>query len=103
MAKRRDANRARAGAFGFFVVFIAALPCLGETETEAKDPQGLLPVPDYSGDVWSQSHLMGDWGGVRNDLPSKASRRRFASPSSMVATARERSTAARSITTSSWI
>lgn len=30
-------------------------------------PTGLLPVPDYSGDLADRSHLTGDWGGTRNE------------------------------------
>src|SRR5262245_774885 len=39
-------------------------------EAPAK-PQGLLPVPDYSGDLWHRAHLTGDWGGTRTDLADK--------------------------------
>jgi len=28
----------------------------------------LLPIPDYSGDLWSRPFLSGDWGGARTDL-----------------------------------
>ena len=35
---------------------------------EQQPPQGLLPIPDYSGDFWSRSYLSGDWGGARTDL-----------------------------------
>ena len=31
-------------------------------------PQGLLAVPDYSGDLWGRNRLTGDWGGARADL-----------------------------------
>jgi len=34
----------------------------------ATEPQGLLPVPDYSGDLWHRAYLTGDWGGGRTDL-----------------------------------
>ena len=33
--------------------------------------KGLLPVPDYGADLWSRSHLTGDWGGTRTFLASK--------------------------------
>jgi carbohydrate-selective porin OprB len=33
--------------------------------------QGLLPVPDYGGDLWKRSRLSGDWGGRRTDLANK--------------------------------
>ncbi len=29
---------------------------------------GLLPIADYSGDLWTRSYLTGDWGGVRTNL-----------------------------------
>jgi porin len=41
----------------------------GEAATAASE--GLLPLPDYSGDLWQRSHLSGDWGGTRNELAGK--------------------------------
>jgi len=37
----------------------------------APAPSGLLPIPDYSGDLWSRSHLTGAWGGTRDELARK--------------------------------
>jgi porin len=37
----------------------------------AAEPQGLVPIPDYAADIWSRSHLSGDWGGMRTDLANK--------------------------------
>lgn len=34
-------------------------------------PQGLLPIPDYSGDLWKRPALTGDWWGTRTDLARK--------------------------------
>jgi len=34
-------------------------------------PDGILPLIDYSGDLWSRSTLTGDWGGVRESLAAK--------------------------------
>ena len=34
----------------------------------ADSSQGILPIPDYSGDFWRRSVLTGDWGGARTDL-----------------------------------
>lgn len=34
-------------------------------------PQGLLPIPDYSGDLWTRSHLAGDFNGGRTALADK--------------------------------
>jgi porin len=33
--------------------------------------EGLLPVPDYGGDLWNRSRLSGDWGGRRTDLANR--------------------------------
>jgi porin len=33
--------------------------------------EGLLPVPDYGGDLLHRSHLTGDWGGARTDLANR--------------------------------
>jgi porin len=34
-------------------------------------PAGLLPVPDYSGDLWKRPYLTGDWDGLRTTLAKK--------------------------------
>ncbi len=41
-----------------------------EAEHQAQ-PAGILPVPDYSGDLWTRSFLTGDWGGARRQLADK--------------------------------
>lgn len=33
--------------------------------------KGILPIPDYGGDIWSRSYLTGDWGGLRSNLADK--------------------------------
>ena len=38
---------------------------------EADKPQGLLPIPDYSGDFASRGDLTGAWGGGRDTLAGK--------------------------------
>ena len=38
---------------------------------KAATPEGLLPLVDYSGDLWSRSRVLGDWGGPRTDLARK--------------------------------
>ena len=38
---------------------------------KAEETTGILPIPDYSGDIWSRSHLTGDWGGARTELAEK--------------------------------
>ena len=32
---------------------------------------GLLPIPDYSANIWTRRQLTGDWGGVRTYLANK--------------------------------
>jgi carbohydrate-selective porin OprB len=32
---------------------------------------GILPIPEYSGDLGSRKFLLGDWGGSRTDLANK--------------------------------
>lgn len=33
-----------------------------------KQPEGILPIPEYTGDFWTRSRLTGDWGGARTEL-----------------------------------
>lgn len=40
-------------------------------EMEAEIAQGVLPIPDYGGDVWSREYLAGDWGGVRTEWANR--------------------------------
>lgn len=35
------------------------------------EPEGLLPLVDYTGGMWERSRLSGDWGGSRTDLAKK--------------------------------
>jgi porin len=37
-------------------------------DEKAAEAPRILPVPDYSGDVWSRSTMSGDWGGRRQQL-----------------------------------
>jgi hypothetical protein len=41
---------------------------------EADKPQGILPVPDYSGDFSTRGYLTGDWGGGEPRWQTKASK-----------------------------
>ena len=41
-----------------------------ETVTDSQ-PQGILPIPDYGGDISRRSHLTGDWGGKRTEWANK--------------------------------
>ena len=44
------------------------VPALAQESGEgAEAPAGILPIPDYGGDIWTRSHLTGDWGGKRTD------------------------------------
>lgn len=51
------------GGVILLVVMLISLPGLAETETEAAaegevvsiESAGLLPIPDYSGDIWTRS------------------------------------------------
>ncbi len=51
----------------------AAAPSAASQPSAGGDaqPEGILPLVDYSGDLWSRSRLSGDWGGVRSDLAAK--------------------------------
>jgi porin len=42
-----------------------------QTAPAPEAAKGLLPIPDYSGDLWSRSFLSGDWGGTRTDWANK--------------------------------
>lgn len=33
--------------------------------------KGILPIPNYGGDIWSRSYFTGDWGGLRSNLADK--------------------------------
>ena len=38
---------------------------------KSANSEGILPIPDYEGDIWNRSHLTGDWGGWRTKLAEK--------------------------------
>jgi porin len=57
----------RARAWLILVVLVAAQAHAAEPAA-ASPPQGIVPIPDYSGDIWSRSYLSGDWRGERNHL-----------------------------------
>ncbi len=43
-----------------------------EPETPpASSPEGILPIPDYSGGFWSRRYMSGDWDGSRTKLAEK--------------------------------
>ena len=39
--------------------------------TSRKAPAGLLPIPDYSANIWTREYLTGDWWGARTYLANK--------------------------------
>jgi porin len=49
------------------MLFMSGTACLADDQAASAADEGLLPVPDYSGDLWARSHLTGDWGGLRQD------------------------------------
>ena len=59
----------------FAAVVLLSTPVLGqETDVpapEATTDEGLLPVPDYSGDWRTNPKLTGDWGGLRQDWANR--------------------------------
>ena len=59
-------DRRTAAGLALSLVLTAAPAALAQEEA-----QGLLPVPDYGGDLWNRSRLTGDWGGRRTDLANK--------------------------------
>ncbi len=48
-----------------------APPAAEEPAADPKQPAGILPVADYSGDFWRRAYLTGDWGGTRTELANK--------------------------------
>jgi porin len=34
-------------------------------------PEGILPIPNYTGDIWTRAFLTGDWNGTRTDWANK--------------------------------
>ena len=42
-----------------------------KADDDAEETTGILPIPDYGGDIWSRSYLTGDWGGARTALAEK--------------------------------
>src|SRR5262245_27332370 len=53
-------------AAGILGGFLAASAVSAEDAPRA--PKGLLPVPDYSGDLWTRRYLAGDFNGGRTAL-----------------------------------
>jgi len=42
-----------------------------EQVAQEKHSKGILPIPDFSGDLWNRGYLTGDWGGTRESLADK--------------------------------
>ena len=53
------------------MLFTEGMVCFAENQAASAANEGLLPVPDYSGDLFKRSHLTGDWGGLRQDWANK--------------------------------
>lgn len=47
-------------------ILTAIPPLFAFASPSLADDKGMIPVPDYSGDLWKRSNMSGDWGGVRN-------------------------------------
>ena len=43
----------------------------GAPTASKKAPAGLLPIPDYSTNIWTREYLTGDWWGARTYLANK--------------------------------
>ena len=50
---------------------VAAPPVYAQEQAAPEAAEGILPLPDYTGDFLSRSHLTGDWGGTRTDLAAR--------------------------------
>jgi porin len=49
----------------------------GDATSDAQQLGGILPVPDYSGDLRTRPALTGDWGGLRKQWADKGATFRF--------------------------
>ena len=49
------------------LVTMTAGICLADDPGASAAAQGLLPVPDYSGEIGARTTVTGDWGGVRQE------------------------------------
>ena len=47
-----------------------------DTAASADQSKGILPIPNYGGDIWSRNYLTGDWGGKRTEWANKGGCRR---------------------------
>jgi len=43
----------------------------GASAQDQAESKGILPIPDYGGDIWQRAYLSGDWSGARTDLARK--------------------------------
>ena len=61
------------------VAVLAVIPPAWAADTSSGDmqPVGILPVPDYTGDLRTRSALTGDWGGLRQQWADKGATFRF--------------------------
>ena len=66
---------------GLLLGFSCAVLILSVGQTAAEEaktgseqsaaPAGILPIPNYEGDIWTRSYLTGDWGGKRTEWAEK--------------------------------
>jgi len=69
---RRSTLLARARAFALRSLRVCRrIHRTASRSRQASAPEGLLPIPDYGGDLWSRSRLTGDWRGLRTHLADK--------------------------------
>ena len=51
--------------------FMTGVVCLAEDQAASASDQGMVTVPDYSGEIGARSNLTGDWGGLRQDWANR--------------------------------
>ena len=53
------------------LLFCVSILPLARAQDAAHQEKGIVPIPEYTGDLFSRSHLAGDLGGTRTDLAKK--------------------------------
>lgn len=73
MVKKISRASKRVPLFPVFcsLLIMAGVPQALVAQGSADQPQGILPVPDYGGDLRDRDFLTGDWGGTRTDWANK--------------------------------
>jgi carbohydrate-selective porin OprB len=69
--KKSDVMKVSGNLGSLLLAFLvaASAQAAGEADNEAR--QGILPVPDFSGDLWDRNYLTGDWAGTRDEWAAK--------------------------------